>query len=182
MQVSNYWADGVLEFGGFRARTRPVLRRSKPKGPLPGLAGGTLTLALCAWIALPTVCLCAVGERTASGAPPAPSAAVRGAVTSSDQSRPLPSVVVQVVRSAPTNRPPAKADDFRPKPVDGYEVWASVITDAKGEFAFDNLPAGCYRVRCYTPLGFVYHPEPVSVQHSDGGSGSQAVTLRFRVV
>ena len=182
MQVSNNWADAALESEGFSSRPRPALRRNKPKSPLPGLVRETVILALCAWIALPTVCLCAVGEVTVSGASPAPSAALRGAVTSADQSRPLPSVVVQMVRSVPANRAPAKADDFRPKSLDGYEVWASAITDAKGEFAFDNLPAGSFRVRCYTPSGFVYYPEPVSVQSIDGGSGPQTAFLRFRVV
>jgi len=178
--MSNHGAFAVIEAGVLRSGIRAALRRSKAAAVFPELTFETLALALAAWAALGPVCRCAGEAPASSGAPPPPNAVVRGAVTSYDPAKPLPSVVVQVVRSAPTNAAPAPADDFRPKPVDGYEVLASAITDGKGEYVFDNLPAGDFRVRCYTAAGFVYAPERVVVPAGIVGSGPQTVLPPLR--
>jgi signal transduction histidine kinase len=108
-------------------------------------------------------------------------AALTGSVTALDRKTPLPSIVVQVVRAVGANAAPRKPHDFRPEPIDRYEVIDSAVTDAKGDFRFANLPQEWCRVRCYAPTGFVYHPQPVKLGPAPEPAQAPPASLRFQL-
>ena len=149
------------------------------RGRVPGLAAMLFLLA--ASLVLPVGDPVLAGEADGMASAQRGGAALSGTVTALDHKTPLPSIVVQVVRATGANVAPRKPDDFRPEPSDRYEVIDSAVTDAKGEFRFTNLPPGWWRVRCYAPTGFVYHPQAVQLRPGPEAAPALPVPLRFQL-
>jgi len=76
---------------------------------------------------------------------------------STEGNAPAPSVVVQLVAADPM----PQGEGWTPEPwapPEASGVWESWVTDETGRIPLSDLPSVAFRLRWYTPAGFVYYP------------------------
>lgn len=101
-------------------------------------------------------------------------------VTDHDGKTTLPTVVVQVVTKEAKGAGASLTEEaYRPPSVDNWFVFASAITDEVGRFQFPGLPSGAYKVRCYTPAGFVYGTNSIVVGTRTSPTNPEPLAFRL---